>query len=195
MVSTDGIVKPEKDYLAMTNEFVVDHSTSKWCKLSRNSFAVGALARVNNNYKLLHKEARKVAEAFGLKPVNHNPYMNNIAQLVEAVHCTYESIRIIEELVAMPEPWELRAPVTPKAGYGVGAVEVPRGILYHAYEYGDNGRIVKADCIIPTTQNHANIYDDMYALVKKFAVKGMNDTKMELLCSMLVRAYDPCISC
>lgn len=195
LVSTDNVIKKEADYRAMTNEYVVSHSTSKWCKLTRNSFAVGALARMNNNYKLLHKEAKKVAESFGFKAVNHNPFTNNVAQLIEAVHCTYESIRLIDEIVALPDNAELMTKFKPKAGTGVGAVEVPRGILYHEYEYGNDGRIVKANCIIPTTQNHANIYDDMGALVKQFAVKGITDQKLELLCSMLVRAYDPCISC
>jgi coenzyme F420-reducing hydrogenase alpha subunit len=32
-------------------------------------------------------------------------------------------------------------------------------------------------------------------MVKQFAVEGMTDERLELLCSMLVRAYDPCISC
>lgn len=195
LVSTDGVVKPERDYRVMTNEFIVEQSTSKWCKLSRNSFAVGALARVNNNFHLLHPEAQKVATLFNLTPVNHNPYMNNIAQLVEAVHCTYESVDLIEELAALPEGTPVRAPVTPKAGTGVGAVEVPRGILYHEYTYSKEGRVVKANCVIPTTQNHANIQDDLEALVRQFAVKGMTDARMELLCSMLVRSYDPCISC
>lgn len=195
LVSTDGVVKAEKEYRDMTNEFVVDQSTSKWCKLSRTSFAVGALARVNNNFHLLHPEAQKVAEMFGLKPVNHNPYMNNIAQLVEAVHCTYECISLIEQIVALPADTIVKAPVVPKAGTGVGAVEVPRGILYHEYTYGKDGRVQHANCVIPTTQNHANIQDDMEALVKQFAVKGMTDVRLELLCSMLVRAYDPCISC
>ena len=87
------------------------------------------------------------------------------------------------------------APVTPRAGQGVGAVEVPRGILYHEYEYDDEGRVVRANCVIPTTQNNANIHHDLEALVKQFAVDGMTDERLELLCSMLVRAYDPCISC
>jgi len=86
-------------------------------------------------------------------------------------------------------------PATPRAGEGVGAVEVPRGILYHHYEYDKEGRIQRANCIIPTTQNNANIHQDIKSLVEKFAVKGMTDNKLELLCSMLVRAYDPCISC
>jgi coenzyme F420-reducing hydrogenase alpha subunit len=87
------------------------------------------------------------------------------------------------------------AKVTPKAGQGVGAVEVPRGILYHDYTYAADGTVQKANCIIPTTQNHKNIYDDMPALVKQFAVADMTDARLEVLCSMLVRAYDPCISC
>jgi coenzyme F420-reducing hydrogenase alpha subunit len=36
----------------------------------------------------------------------------------------------------------------------------------------------------------------MKALVAKFAEEpGMDDDKLALLCSMLVRSYDPCISC
>jgi len=74
-------------------------------------------------------------------------------------------------------------------------VEVPRGILYHHYEYDKEGRIVRANCVIPTTQNNANIHHDLKSLVEQYAVTGMTDQKLEHLCSMLVRAYDPCISC
>lgn len=194
LISTDGVEQAETGYLAMTNEYVVEDSTSKWCKLSRKSMAVGALARVNNNFDQLHPEAKTVAGQLGLAPVNHNPFMNNMAQLVEVAHVVHDSIRLIDELLEAPEAPTM-APVTPKAGVGVGAVEVPRGILYHEYEYGDDGRIVRANCIIPTTQNNANIHHDIEALAEQFAVEGMTDEKLELLCSMLVRAYDPCISC
>ena len=39
LISSDGVHKGEDDYLAMTNEYLVDHSTSKLAKLSRESFA------------------------------------------------------------------------------------------------------------------------------------------------------------
>jgi sulfhydrogenase subunit alpha len=195
LASTDGVVKPERDYLAMTNEWVDDANTTKWAKVSRESMAVGALARVNVNYNLLRPEAKAIAEIFGLKPVNHNPYMNNVAQLVETVHVVYESIDMINEIVQWPDDTRTMAEVKPKAGRGVGAVEVPRGILYHCYEYDKDGYVTKADCIIPTTQNNLNIHHDMGALAKQFGQEGMTDEKLELLCSMLVRAYDPCISC
>ncbi len=194
LLSSDGAEHAESDYRAMTNEYVTEDNTSKWCKLSRESFAVGALARLNNNYHRLHPKARAAAVQFDLAPVCHNPFMNNVAQLVECVHVVHDSIRIIDELLDAGR-CETMATVTPRAGTGVGAVEVPRGILYHEYEYGADGRIVRANCVIPTTQNNANIHHDLGALAKQFAVTGMTDEKLELLCSMLVRAYDPCISC
>ena len=50
--------------------------------------------------------------------------------------------------------------------------------------------------MIPTTQNNANIHHDLTPLVEKFKTEpGMDDERLSLLCSMLVRAYDPCISC
>jgi sulfhydrogenase subunit alpha len=194
LVSTDGVEHAESDYRIMTNEYVDKNNTSKWCRLSRPSFAVGALARFNNNFKQLHPEAVKAAARFGLAPVCHNPFMNNVAQLVECVHVTYDAMRLIDELVQMG-PVPTMAEVKPRAGEGVGAVEVPRGILYHHYEYDKDGYVVKANCIIPTTQNNANIHLDMPALAKHFAVEGMTDEQLTLLCSMLVRSYDPCISC
>jgi coenzyme F420-reducing hydrogenase alpha subunit len=194
LVSSDGVRKQEHEYRDMTNEYLVEQSTSKWSRLSRASFAVGALARVNNNFDSLHAAARDMAESFGLKPVNHNPYINNIAQLVECMHVVMESIELIDELAGMA--WkEPRQPVTPRSGKGVGAVEVPRGILYHSYEFDEAGRITNCDCVIPTSQNHANIQLDLKELAARHAAQGAGDRDIELLAQMLVRSYDPCISC
>ncbi len=194
LASTDGVTRKEHEYRLMTNEYTVEQSTSKWSRLSRESFAVGALARVNNNFDFLHPAAQEIAASFGLKPMNHNPYMNNIAQLVECVHVAMESVRIIDEFTgsAWQEP---RQPVSPKSGIGVGAVEVPRGILYHSYEFDNEGRITHCDCVIPTSQNHANIQHDLKKLAEQYASQGKQDRDIELLAQMLVRSYDPCISC
>lgn len=195
LMSSDGVIREEHGYQAMTNEYVDANNTSKWCKLSRQSYAVGALARFNNNHQWLHREARAVAEALGLKAVCHNPFMNNVAQLVECVHVVHDSIRLIDNITEADDDEPTMTEVVARAGEGVGAVEVPRGILYHHYVYDEQGRITHANCVIPTTQNNANIHQDMQALVRQYAVEGMTDGQLELLCSMLVRAYDPCISC
>lgn len=194
LVSTDGVVKEENDYLAMTNEYRVDFSTSKWTRLSRESFAAGALARFNNNAAFLHDKAKEVAAAFGLKPVNHNPFMNNVAQVVESYHVMLESIEMISEMLDSPMT-DICAEYQVKAGAGAGAVEVPRGILYHYYEVDDKGMVKKANCIIPTTQNNANIHYDIRSLVPHLLAQGKTDKEIEKLSEMLVRSYDPCISC
>ncbi len=194
LLSTDGVLKEEHEYRPMTNEYMADYSTSKLSRLSRKSFAVGALARLNNNFEYLQPQAAAIAGELGLRPVNHNPFMNNVAQLVECVHVVEESISLIDELLAA-EWQEPRAHVEPKAGIGVSAVEVPRGILYHCLEFDGKGRIQKADCVIPTSQNHANIYHDIEELAVFCVEQGKDDRETELLAEMLVRAYDPCISC
>ncbi len=194
LISTDGVLKNEAAYREMTNEYCVKQSTSKWSKLSRKSFAVGALARLNNNFNALHPTAQEISREFGLTPVNHNPYMCNIAQLVECVHVVYDSIALINDLSS--NGWEEpRQAVKAKKGEGVGAVEVPRGILYHYYAFDKDGKVSKADCVIPTSQNHANIHHDIRELARQCAAARMKDEEIELLASMLVRAYDPCISC
>jgi len=194
LVSTDGVLKKEHEYRAMTNEYCAEGFTSKLSRLSRDAFAVGALARLNNNFILLHPAAREISQSLGLVPVSHNPYLNNVAQLVECVHVVFDSLGLIEKI--LDTPWqEARQPVIARQGAGVGAVEVPRGILYHYYQFDRQGRVRKADCVIPTSQNHANILADIEALAKQHADQGKKDQDIELLAEMLVRAYDPCISC
>ena len=194
--STDTGTAPVGEYLSFTNEYVVPTSTAKRAKHVRESYMVGALARLNINYDMLSPLAKKTAEMFGLKPVCHNPFMNNVAQLVEVVHSVEDSIRLIDELEAaglQRQPDYNRPEVKIKAGRGIGAVEVPRGILFHDYTYNEKGVCTKANCIIPTNQNHGNIELDMKALLPKILDK--TEKEIELSFEMLVRAYDPCISC
>jgi coenzyme F420-reducing hydrogenase alpha subunit len=194
LLSSDGIIKGEHEYLAMTNEYLVDFSTSKLCKLSRDSFAVGSLARFNNNFAGLHPKAKEVAEVLDLIPPAYNPFNHNLAQLVECFHVAYESKDMLAELIDS-DISEYDAPYEVKAGTGVGALEAPRGILYHSLQIDDNGVIEKADCVIPTGQNHANIHFDLQELVPQLAARGMVEDEISKQAQMLVRAYDPCISC
>jgi coenzyme F420-reducing hydrogenase alpha subunit len=82
-----------------------------------------------------------------------------------------------------------------KACEGVSALEAPRGILYHYYQIDKKGKIKRADCVIPTGQNHANIQHDLQALVAQMSAEGSDEDDIRLKAQMLVRAYDPCISC
>ena len=113
--------------------------------------------------------------------------------MVEAAECAEESLRIIDRLLAAGLKDEPADQEPKRFGTGVGATEVPRGILYHEYTYDTRGRIAAANCIIPTGQNLANIDADMVALVPQMIGRGQDGVTLAL--EMLVRAYDPCISC
>lgn len=190
--STDTGTAPINDYLEMTNEFCVPQSTAKFSKHNRGSYMVGALARFNNNFSQLLPEAQKAVEELGLKAICHNPYMISIAQIVESIHAVEDSLRLIDQIIAQGLKEE-KPEVKVKAGRGIGAVEAPRGILFHDYTYDDKGVLTKANCIIPTNQNHNNIQKDMETLVPKIIDKSQEE--ITHLLEMLVRAYDPCISC
>jgi len=183
---------PASEYKGVVNEFIVPQSTAKYGKFNRGSFMVGALARYNNNYKQLTPLSTSVGEMLGLNGVNYNPYMNNIAQVVECVFAVERSLAIIDWL--MDQDLKQETPgYKVKAGTGVGTVEVPRGILFHEYEYDEDGICRKANCVIPTNLNHNNIQLDMEKMVPEMMDMGQDELQFRL--EMLVRAYDPCISC
>jgi len=199
--STDGRRFNKKDYKDATNEFIDPRSSAKFTKLSRESYMVGALARLNLNFNKLHPKAKKAAKELNFKVPNHNPYMNTIAQIIEVVHCYEHALSLLKEfrkngidysqeiVVGVNE----KGVIPVKAGNGVGAVEVPRGILFHNYEIDEKGIIKNANCIIPTNQNINNIEYDMMKLLPEIINEPQD--KIRLKMEMLVRAYDPCISC
>jgi coenzyme F420-reducing hydrogenase alpha subunit len=180
------------DYLDRIKEFIVTHSTAKHAKSNRNSYMVGALARFNNNYDQLHQKAKEAAEEMGLKHPCYNPYMNNIAQVVETVHCFEDSINLIDDLISDGLSNE-KVELLPKVGRGVGATEAPRGTLYHEHKMDNNGKITYANYVIPTAQNLANIENDLRSLIPQVLNKKKEEIILDV--EMLVRAYDPCISC
>jgi len=183
---------PVEEYERVVNEYVSPNSTAKYTKFNRASYMVGALARYNNNYTQLTPEALEVGKKLGLDGPNYNPFMNNAAQIVECVFSVQRTIDHIEWLLDNGLKEEDRS-FEIKEGRGVGAVDVPRGVLFHDYTYDKNGYCVKANCVIPTNQNHSNIQQDFEEFVPAFLDKG--EDELRFLLEMLVRAYDPCISC
>jgi sulfhydrogenase subunit alpha len=193
VATTDGFSYDLADYRRVTNEYMVPQSTAKHAKHNRGSYMVGALARFNNNYGQLHPRAKAAAAELGMVPIVTNPFLNSGAQAIEMVHCIEDSIQIIDKLLDRGLKEEPRYQFQGKGGEGVGSCDVPRGILFHNYVIDDEGLIQGANCVIPTNQNHANIQLDMEALVP--TILDRSQEEITLMLEMLVRAYDPCISC
>lgn len=192
ILSSKGDITPVRHYREKVKERVVPHSSAKHCRSDKDTFMVGAMARVNNGFQYLSDGAKVAAGNLGLSPQATNPYLNTVAQLIETVHCIDDARTIIDTLLATglaPEP----PVVEVREGHGVGAVEVPRGTLYHEYGVDRHGLITDANLIIPTGQNLANLESDMWALAPSVIPQGADAAQMAM--EMLVRAYDPCISC
>lgn len=160
-------------------------------------FMVGALARINNHGSQLNVESRHIwRRVHGSKKV-FNPFYNVLAQAVEVVHCIEE----IQKIAPAYAPPNRRATagrqnlgkIKIRAGRGLAAVEAPRGILFHYYEIDNRGRIVKANIITPTVMFLGNLEDDLSAYLPE-TVK-MTESQRRNKIRMLIRAYDPCISC
>ena len=189
----DEPVAPDP-YREVIEEYAVDYSTAKYARWNRPEYMTGALARFNNNYEQLTDGAKTAAEDLGLTHPCHKPFTNTIAQVVECVHCLEDARDLIDTLVnGGIRPGREHENVKDQAGAGVGAVEAPRGILFHEYEYDDEGKCLSANMVIPTAQNLANLEADMRAYVP--AIAGESKETITHRLEMLVRAYDPCISC
>jgi sulfhydrogenase subunit alpha len=188
-----GDTKNVSMYKDICKERTVAHSHAKQSWFQNKPFAVGALARIALNGNKLSGQAKSANEKLGLDPPPDNMLYNNAAQAVEIVYSIERSLDIIDQLLTDGIKQEKPAEVTIRAGSGVGAVEAPRGTLYHSYSFDKLGRLTEADVITPTAQNQANIEKDLRVSVENL----MDEPKKSLgpKLEMVVRAYDPCISC
>ncbi|MFA6423510.1 MAG: Ni/Fe hydrogenase subunit alpha [Patescibacteria group bacterium] len=198
----DGIVwTSEGEGFAPSNyqneieEIVKNNSSAKFSirkNKYKNGFIVGSRARMAMFADYLNPKTKKEYLASSGKIGPANPFFNNLAQAIEVTHFMEESIILIDKIASLINE-NITFKVIPKAGIGTGAVEAPRGILYHQYEFDSNGKIIRADIITPTAQNLTSIEDDIEALL--LHATGLENDRIEKLVNMLIRAFDPCITC
>ena len=190
---------PLERYRDVVREFTVEHSHAKHAALaSGETYMVGALARLALWSDRFVGRAREAYEILFPGGVTDNVLLNSRAQLVELVHCIERGVEVCDLLLDMPETGRELVDYEVRASRGVGAIEVPRGTLFHEYEIDDDGRIVSANVITPTAQNLANTERDLRAAVEVLLRRGGEDAGTDRLrrsLEMVARAYDPCISC
>ncbi len=189
LVSQNARFKKE-EYQKYFEEYHELDSTSNFVVREDKPYLVGALSRLNNNYKLLSKSAKRFVSDLKLKFPVTNPFMNNFAQAVELVQFFDMAIDITRRIKIQEEkPAELKF----KKSRGIAAVEAPRGLLFHDYEINEKGEITKANIITPTCQNLLNMQDDIRKFIPSVAKLGEKKIVMEI--EKLIRSYDPCFSC
>ena len=109
---------------------------------------------------------------------------------VEILYALDEAIRIIDAYEVPDRP---AVDVPPRAGTGYGWTEAPRGMLWHSYTLDDEGTILDAKIVPPTSQNQRTIEEDLRALVGRNL--SLSDESLQLRCEQAIRNFDPCISC
>jgi sulfhydrogenase subunit alpha len=182
-----------ESYRKICHERVVSHSHAKQSLFADKPFLTGSLARLNLNHKHLQGSAKNVQKRLLPELPSFNILHNNTAQLIEIIHSIERSIHLINTLLERGLEAEASVTVKPKAGRGVGALEVPRGTLFHSYEYNEEGILVDADVITPTAQNLANAERDLKKAAENLLTEQEDTLRFNL--EMIARAYDPCISC
>ena len=189
IVSSEGLRAPLADYRKHLNEAVRTYSTSKFSQRNGHGFFTGAIARINLFQDRLSDGAKGLSREFGFP--SPNPFHNMTAQAIELVHYAEEGIELASALAGSIK--DERPEKIVREGWGVGAVEAPRGTLFHAYRVDARGIVTDADIVTPTAQNLTNIEEDLTAILNA----NISKPRAELvkLTESLLRAYDPCFSC
>jgi coenzyme F420-reducing hydrogenase alpha subunit len=186
LVSNKGLDISVREYEDHFVEEHVPHSNALHSVLKqRGGYFVGPMARYSLNFEKLSPLAREAARAAGLGPVCRNPFQSIIVRSVEILHACDEALRLMAEY-EMPE--QAAVAVEPRAGTGSG-----RGILYHRYQLDEQGVILDARIVPPTSQNQKTIENDLWQFVPKRL--DLPHETLTWQCEQAIRNYDPCISC
>jgi sulfhydrogenase subunit alpha len=156
----------------------------------RGNYLVGPLARFNLNQAQLTSSAQHLAAEVGLVTPCLNPFKSIIVRSLEVLFAIETALQILDRY----DPPD--APVvdyTVRAGVGHGCTEAPRGICYHRYELDDRGVIQDARIAPPTAQNQPTIEQDLRRYVT--AHIDLPEEELRPQCELMIRNYDPCISC
>lgn len=197
IITLSGLKIKPSDYANYIEEEIMPYATGKFSKLNGKTFCVGAISRINNNYKSLSKNSKKRFEQSRLKLPLTNPFYNNFCQAVELVHWVERGIALLN----YPFKFEGLPKINAKAGRGISAVEAPRGILFHDYTINSKGFVEKCNIITPTAQNLRAIEANVRQLIEQMLAQKIqkagkdNKDKIILEVEKLIRAYDPCFSC
>jgi sulfhydrogenase subunit alpha len=156
----------------------------------RGNYLVGPLARFNLNYAQLTPKAQRVAVDVGLVPPCDNPFKSIIIRSIEVLWAAETALQILDRYVPPDQPV---VDYTVRAGVGHGGTEAPRGLCYHRYEIDDQGVILDARITPPTAQNQPTIEQDLRRYVT--AHLDLPEAELRQQCELVIRNYDPCISC
>ncbi len=191
IVSNRGLDIAPAQFGANVVEEHVEHSNALHAKMrDRGSYLCGPVSRYNLASGELWPLARDAAGDAGLGERCTNPFRSIVVRSVELVQAFDEALAILDSYEPPDAP---AVEVVPRHAVGHGATEAPRGMLYHRYEIDEDGTILDARIIPPTSQNQSAIEEDLRAVVQRRT--SLEDDELRHVCEQAIRNHDPCISC
>lgn len=158
-------------------------------------YRVGPLGRLNASDGMAtpqaDKEYKRMYETLGGKPVQ-STLAFHWARLVELLYAAERAVELSTDHQIIGT--DLRNPVG-KPGEGVGVVEAARGTLFHHYWLDEEAMVKKANLIVATTNNYANICCSVRDAAKGVIKNGEISDGLLNKVEMAFRAYDPCFGC
>jgi len=192
ITSTKGLNIPPEKFEKNIEEIQLPYEAVKRVKKNDKEIMVGALARLNINYDKLNREAAKILKKSNIMLPSFNSFYNIMAQMIEIINCIEEANKLLEK-VLKSDLKNIATDYKVKEGYGVGVIEAPRGALYHAYGINAKGKINKLNIITPTAQLISNMEKDLEEYLPR--VLNLTEKERTRKIKMMIRAYDPCITC
>ena len=196
-----------KEYLGHISEHVEPWTYSKFTYLKKvgwngltdgpesGVYRVGPLGRLNAAdgmaTPLANAEYKRMFETLGGKPVG-STLAFHWARLVELLYASERALDLSRDLGITKT--DLRNPVK-EPGEGVGIVEAARGVLVHHYKLNKEGLVDKANLIVATTNNYADICMSVRDAAKGLIRGGQVNDGLLNMVEMAFRAYDPCFGC
>lgn len=159
-------------------------------------YAVAPMARLNATEGLATPCAQKAYDEYfatlGGKPVHHT-LANHWARIVEMIFAAESLVDLLDDPEILGT--DIRVIPTARPSCGMGAVEAPRGTLFHHYETDDQGLVTLANLIVATQNNAARIAMSIDKAARCLIKKGQVSEGLLNMVEMAFRAYDPCFGC
>lgn len=200
IIASDGLDIDISDYPNYFRESHASHSTALHSHYfperygeGKNGvpYLVGPLARMNLNFSQLPDAVKTNLATTGVTFPSSNMFHSVVARAAEIHYALLEAIDLLSQYTLPESP---AVEVTPQAGIGYGCTEAPRGILWHRYEIDEDGKVLSATIIPPTSQNQSRIEEDLKNTLEAYGFDAA-DEELKLLGEKVIRNYDPCISC
>lgn len=190
-----------RDYLDYIAEHVESWSYLKFPYYRRlgwpaGTYRVGPLGRLNAAARmatpLAQQEYLQYRQAAGGGVVEGSLYYH-YARLIEDLYALERVRQLLDDPDILSRDLRATRGITNREG--VGVLEAPRGTLFHHYRVDENGVLEKVNLIVATGHNNYAMSRGVEEVARSTFNGAPVTEGMLNRIEMVIRAYDPCLSC